>query len=263
MNFKVYVIHSSQPLGDLKSLLQECGGFVYAGIIYKSLRKQTPHGSVTEKEETRKTIVFCPSTTIKQLETLHPHYKSRIADYNWDSFPVPNTEQGEVWDLHISGVPNDYTVKEASAFVVNSLSCILPEKEGDRQNYTVDFAPRLRETGEIFGFGHIIFDKSVDRETIKLCKLILHNTPVNFKSRAAGGPERRMVTCVWHRPPTQAKEGEKEVFRKFTPKSREGVRRGRPSTMQVDVSGVTPLPSRGETWAASAVQDTLSPSTKM
>ena len=234
-NFDVYVIHSAKPLDELKGLLEECGGYIYAGIIYKSLRRQNPdRGPVTEKEETRKTIVFCPKSTIQQLELAHPQYKGRVADYNWESFPVPNIDQGETWDLHISGVPNDYTVKEAESLVVKSLSPILSERsQTGVRNYVVEFSPRLRETGEIYGFGHIIFDNSVDRKTVKLCKLILHNTPVAFKNRAPGMPDKRMVTCVWHRPPQHGPS--EDPSRKTI--TRTIVRRARPATIQqVDVS---------------------------
>ena len=235
-NFDVYVIHSNKPLDDLKALLDSCGGYTYAGIIYKSLRRINPgHGTVTEKEETRKTIVFCPTSTIQRLEMAYPQYKGRVADYNWESFPVPHTEQGETWDLHVSGVPKDYTVKDAESFVSKALSCILPERSSAGvKNYLVEFATRLRETGEIYGFGHIIFDSSVDRKTVKLCKLILHNTPIPFKTRVPGSAEKRMVTCVWHRPP-QPISGEIQV-RKILSRP-EGMRRARPAVIQqVDVS---------------------------
>lgn len=251
-NFDVYVIHSSKPLDDLKTLLDACGGYTYAGIIYKSLRRSNPgRGQTTEKEETRKTIVFCPKSTIQKLEMTHPQYRGRVADYNWGSFPVPNRDQGETWDLHVSGIPKDYTVKDAETFVSKSLSCILPERSSTGvKNYVVEFATRLRETGEIYGFGHIIFDSSVDQRTIKLCKLILHNTPVPFKTRVPGGVEKRMVTCVWHRPVrlnSQApKSSEDEASKRPTIKFRsgvEGMRRARPAVVQqVDVSGLDRTP---------------------
>lgn len=231
-NFNVYVIHSAKPLDELKNLLKECGGYTYVGIIYRSSRKKSNQGMITEKEETRKTIVFCPADTIKQLEMNYPVYKNSVADYNWSSFPVPHEEQGESWHLHISGVPNDYTVRDAENFVTGSLHCILPQKDAaGKANYQVNFAPRLRETGEIFGFGQIRFNQQVDRETIKLCKVILHNTPIPFKTQPTG--ERRMVTCVWHRPP------QPEMSSRHTVAPHKILQRARPSTLrQVDVSGL-------------------------
>ncbi len=255
-NFDVHVIHSAKPLDELKGLLEECGGYVYAGIIYKSLRRPNPgRGTVTEKEETRKTIVFCPTATVKQLEISYPQYKGRIADYNWGSFPVPNFEQGETWDLHISGVPNDYTAKDAESFVVKSLNCILPERsETGTRNFVVEFATRLRETGEIYGFGHIVFDGSLDRRVVKLCKLILHNTPLSCKTRVQNSPDKRMVTCVWHRPP-QPEEMQKAVEGE-APVRRIMMRRARPATIQqIDVSGLgrnNSTPSSLPTWRAGA-----------
>src|SRR5680860_339912 len=159
-SFKVYVIHSADPLIELKNILTECGGYNYAGIIYKSVTPKdgtwahAPVLRTTRKEETKKTIVFCPETTILCLKKSHPEYEAHVANYNWESFPLPNLELGESWDLHISGVPNDYTVREAEELVKSSLSCVLPHEN----NYKVSFTPRLRETGEINGCGHIIFE---------------------------------------------------------------------------------------------------------
>lgn len=234
-SFDVYVIHSNKPLDELKHMLETCGGYVYAGIIYKSLHRNTPgQGPITEKEETRKTIVFCPESTVKQLEETYQQYAGRVADYNWGSFPMPNLDQGETWDLHISGVPKDYTVKDAEALVCEHLSCILPEKNEDgSKNFVVEFTPRLRETGEIYGFGHIIFDKAVDRTTVKMCKIVLHNTPISYKNSASGGG-KRMITCVWHRPTHMVRENRKPVrsYPRF-----EGVTRGQPVAIkQVDIS---------------------------
>ena len=272
MNFNVYVIHSAKPLPDLKKGLEECGGYTYAGIIYKSLHhkldRDRDRGHVTEKEETKKTIVFCPEQSVKQLEIAFPAYAGKIAAYNWESFPMPNDQHGESWDLHVSGVPNDYTVKDAEAFVANTLGCVLPMKD----NYVIEFIPRLRETGEIHGYGHVTFASHVDHEHIKLCKLVLHNTLVSFKSNPK---EKRMVTCVWHRVNSIAKttldkskaEGEnssskveeKKLVRKKPNKSRathvskkegfENIRRARPASTpvkQIDVSNIvakTPVPS--------------------
>lgn len=261
MNFNVYVIHSAKPLSDLKKALEECGGFIYAGIIYKSLHRKRDRGHITEKEETKKTIVLCPENSVKQLESTHPHYKGKVADYDWKSFPMPSDQHGESWDLHISGVPNDYTVKDAETFVVNALSCILPMKD----NFVVEFVPRLRETGEIYGYGHVNFAEHVNHDLIKLCKLVLHNTPVSFKSNPK---EKRMVTCVWHRVGTVNKspespveiEAKKSAKNKKPAKPRrskegfENVRRARPASTpvrQVDVSNIvaetTPISAKIET----------------
>lgn len=199
--FKVYVIHSEKSINDIIKMLNDCGGYVYIGIIYKSYSRQ-------DKKETKKTIVFCPETTIKNLEKKYSVFNNRIAPYNWDSFPLPKEEKDETWNLHISGVPNDYTVSDAENFVIRQLQCILPRVEGEVENYTVTFTPRSRETGEIHGFGKIQFAESVSKDTIKLCKLILHNTPVQFKN----SPETRMVTCVWYRvPKTRTRDDEESV----------------------------------------------------
>jgi hypothetical protein len=251
MNFNVYVIHSAKPLADLKRALEECGGYTYAGIIYKSLHRKNDRGHTTEKEETKKTIVFCPEQSIKRLEVDFPTYKGRIASYEWQSFPMPD-EQLESWNLHISGVPNDYTVRDAELLITNSLSCILPVKDEVRVNYTVEFIPRLRETGEIYGYGHINFSEHVNHDLIKLCKLVLHNTPINFKSNPK---DKRMVTCVWHRVNNESRDNSKKPespefkekkYGKSTPKKQNltNVRRSKPAPVrQVDVSNIAPDPS--------------------
>jgi len=196
----VYVIHSSRPIAEIREALAKCGGCIYVGIIYKSFDRE---GGRTQKVETRKTIVICKEQTVRELERRYPEYKGNIADYSWSSFPLPNEENGETWSLHVSGVPCDYTVKDAEDFIVSSLRCILQQTEdlcdgSERRNFTVEFAPRSRETGEIYGYGRVHFADHVPRETIKLCKLILHNTPLRFKAY----PEQtRMVVCVWFRPP--------------------------------------------------------------
>lgn len=264
MNFNVYVIHSAKPLADLKKALEECGGYTYAGIIYKSLHRGHDRGHVTEKEETKKTIVFCPEASITRLEAEYPTYKGKVANYDWQSFPMPSEQHSESWNLHISGVPNDYTVRDAETFVIDSLSCILSIKDESNTNFTVEFVPRLRETGEIHGYGHVNFSEHVDREIIKLCKLVLHNTPLSFKSNSK---DKRMVACVWHRVNTNTHEMPKKVFevrsqlteKKYMKPNRqsepvnknnksgktmfrqtpENVRRSRPAPVrQVDVSNV-------------------------
>lgn len=197
----VYVIHSGKPVADLRKLLEPYGKIPYMGIIYKSFDVD---GRRTGKTETNKTIVFCDEITMKRFVADFPSYERRVADYNWDTFPMPNEGRGETWALHISGVPNDFTVSDAEGFVIGSLKCILPQQtrldSGEIvSNFTVDFAPRSRETGEIYGFGHVYFSDHVDRNVVKMCKLILHNTPLTFKSYPE---QRRMVTCIWFRPPT-------------------------------------------------------------
>jgi hypothetical protein len=225
MDFNVYVIHSAKPLSELQDALKECGGYTYVGIIYKSLHRKNERGHATEKEETKKTIVFCPEQSVKQLEANYSSYKGKVAVYDWQSFPMPSEQQSESWDLHISGVPNDYTVKDAESLIINSLSCILPMKNDTQTNFVVEFVPRLRETGEIYGYGHITFADHVDHNLIKLCKLVLHNTPISFKSNPK---EKRMITCVWHRVNNVKKIENSKTFS-----------RSRPAPIrQVDVSNV-------------------------
>lgn len=216
-----FVIHSGKPVADLLALLQSCGPVTYMGIIYKSFDHA---GRRTGKTETNKTIVLCEERTIRELVARQPQYEKRVADYNWESFPLPNEEKGETWALHISGVPNDFTVSDAENFVIRALKCILPQQQRGEDgtmvnNFTVEFAPRSRETGEIFGFGRVHFGDHVDREIVKMCKLILHNTPLTFK---AYSEQRRMVTCVWFRPPQPGEREQREQRRAARVTEQEG-----------------------------------------
>jgi hypothetical protein len=228
MNFNVYVIHSTKPLSDLKEALQECGGYTYAGIIYKSLHRNKDSGHTAEKEETKKTIIFCPEQSVEKLESNYLVYQGKVAKYDWSSFPMPNEQYHENWDLHLSGMPNDYTVRDAEDFVINSLSCILPMEN----NFVVEFAPRLRETSEIHGYGHIKFSKHVDHDVIKLCKLVLHNKPISYKSNPK---EKRMIICVWHRVNSTTRNTAKRF--ESTPKRFNNIR-------QVDVSNIEVVPKK-------------------
>lgn len=196
---KVYVIDSNKPLNDLKRMLNNCGGLTFAKIIYKNSNRGN-RGN--EKVQTDKTIVICPETTIQKFLQVYKEFDGKVHDYNWSSFPLPREDQGEIWKLHMSGVPNDYTVTDAEDFVIETLSCILKQKNEDGiENFHVEFGARCRESGQIHGHGSITFADHVDHEIAKLCKLILHNTMMNYKDY----PEnRRMATCVWHRRPEVA-----------------------------------------------------------
>ncbi|MEM3857874.1 MAG: hypothetical protein QW478_00565 [Candidatus Micrarchaeaceae archaeon] len=187
-NFDVYVIHSNKTIADIKESIRQCGEEpIYVGIIYKTFDLK---GS---KQETKKTIIFCSKETKEKLEKI-PEYEGNIEDYDWKSFPIPRVDMNETYDLHISGIPNDYTVKDAENYVESALSCLLP-KDG---NYQTEFPLRSRQSGEIHGYGHIKFNNNVDIETIKHCKLILHNKLVAFKNY----PDKKIITtCVWHRVP--------------------------------------------------------------
>lgn len=190
--FNVYVIHSGNPLSELRAMLEECGGYRYSGIIYRSAKRVVGNRIITIKEETRKTIVFCPQSTVDTFLSTYPDFANCVMDYEWESFPVPLDEHKETWDLHVSGVPNDYTASEAESMVRSMLHPVISS-----ERYKVTFVTRLRETGEIYGFGHLNFAEDVDHETIKLCKIVLHNTPIGFSSPENN--QRRMMTCVWKR----------------------------------------------------------------
>lgn len=191
----VFVIHSKKSINEIKGMFDSLGGetLSYIRIIYKTFKRETP-GKILkkEKDETKKTIVFCSESCIKKFKEKYPEYEKAIAPYKWETFPMPCKEGGETHDLHISGIPNDYTGSDADNFIKTSLAPIL-DKEG---NYITEFNTMSRETGEIKGYGKITFLPHVPFDIIKLCKLILHNTKIPFKNDPKN---RRMVSCVWHK----------------------------------------------------------------
>lgn len=192
MDFNIYVIHSTSPLATLRDHLDKAGGYKYAGIIYKSIQRRDRGKLYTEKEETRKTLVFCPESTITRLKELYPNYKDAVAEYDWSSFVHPTAS--DTWSLHVSNMPKDFTIQDAEAFIEQRIGFVLPRRDGDKTNYVVDFAPRLRETGEIYGHGSIRFEPHVDKQLIKMCKLVLHNTPVCHKTDSR---QRKILSCTW------------------------------------------------------------------
>jgi len=181
-------------------------------IIYKSNKSIDKK---KEKEETKKTIVFCSEKAITEFKKNYPDIEKNVFEYEWKSFPVPQTGTGETWNLHISGIPNDYTGVEAEEFVIQVLETMCPQYGSDGvKNYTVDFPTKYRETGHIRGYGKVMFESHVEEGLIKLCKLIMHNSPLYFKNNMR---ERRMVTCIWHKPISKIlKEREDEPIKTYT-----------------------------------------------
>lgn len=193
---EVYVVHSNRPIDYLNRIMEECGGAKYLKIIYKT-SYEGPRGK--NKAETNKTIVFCPKSIVDQMQKKYEEFQGNISDYKWETFPLPKEKDGETWNLHVSGVPNDFTSRQACETIEKLFSCVItPTNPDGSKNYTINFPIRSRESGEIVGYGAVNFMPSVDREIIKLCKLILHNTPMSFRSHSK---DRRIVNCVWHRIP--------------------------------------------------------------
>lgn len=192
---RIYVIHSNKSIKDISYSLENCGPVQYIGIIYKTHRTN----GKTEKKETQMTIIICPNETMDKFKENHPELLEHISDYNWSTFPMPKEEDGETWDLHVSGIPDDFTELDAKSFIKDSLACILNEVDvidgANLRNYELEFPLRSRGTGFIRGFGKINFGSHVDKTIIKMCKVILHNTPLSRKT----GQEHIMVSCVWHR----------------------------------------------------------------
>jgi len=185
---EVYVVDWRKDLRQLRGYLDRCGGYYSVSAIFRWSKKDRRLVETNEK-----TIVICPNHTRVQLELAYPEaFGGRIKEYDWESFPEPNTTEGETTNLHISGVPNDFLEADAVDYVSGQLSCIISSDK-----YKTEFKLRSRTSGEISGYGQIIFDSSVDPYYRKLCKLMLHNKPLACKNDPN---HKMMVRCVWFKP---------------------------------------------------------------
>ena len=179
-----YVLTSRKPLPDICKDLTNCGGYAAAKIIY--------HQTDKSKVETNQTVVICSEKTITAMRQI-TDYKDRIVSYNWDKFHVPEETAGETWDLHITGIPNTYTVAEAEKFITSRIGRIVPRNTETTKYYSVHFGTVSRETGKIRGYGTLRFSDLVSEDYIQLCKLALHNVRINGEKG-----ESSYVKCIWH-----------------------------------------------------------------
>ena len=189
----VFVLRTRKNRPELTKILDICGGYYYIGIIYKKSRNTT-------KQETDKTIIICPKTTIDGIKH---KYNIRVSDYNWHTFPEPNINYNENWDLHISGMSRDLSASDAVKYITDKLECILPQIVTDSNgnqvhNFIIDFNSLFRETGLIRGYGTIKFNNHVSKEMRKLCKIVLHNkmTMINGNTN--------FIRCFWNKTVTSS-----------------------------------------------------------
>jgi hypothetical protein len=183
----VYVIESRKKLSELCEYLNQCGGYVTVQVIYRWSSKEK---RLVETKD--KTLVICQPHTARQLEAAYPEqFGGHVKDYDWESFPSPNVVEGETHNLHVAGIPNDFSENDAVDYIHKQLTPILGADQ-----YKTDFKLRSRATGEISGFGEISFKSEVDLYLIKLCKLMLHNKPLSSKKNQ---DHTMMVRCVWHK----------------------------------------------------------------
>lgn len=188
-----YIIKSSSQMKVICDDLEKCGGFACAKIIYN----KTPKG----RDETNNTLVVCKLSTYENMIKL-PEYQDKIKRYNWQNFYSPSEEKLETWDLHITGLPKTFSREQAAGFIRERIHKIVPDHIYDNDNnvkiesFKINFDSTSRETGNIFGYGSLVFDARVDEHDIKLCKLALHNSFYNFTT--PNGEQQRFISCVWH-----------------------------------------------------------------
>ena len=228
---KVFIIRSRDAIATIRESLQNAGGYNFAKIIYRPIGTRPP-GSALKKQpgagrariqETNRTLVICPQATVDKLRSADEYREGDIQDYNWDVFPMPKvvgvkgetassvngasrgSVKSETWDLHISGIPNTFTSVKAKAVIKGLLSSVLPDVavvEGKQiKSYEIIFNSRSRQTDEIYGYGTVKFHPSVNKDLIKLCKLVLHHTYITSEE---SGKEGCTIRCIWDRVKTRA-----------------------------------------------------------
>jgi len=183
-DLKVYVIESPEWIEEISNKMKDSGSYAMLAIMYRWDGKQK------KLVETRdKNIIVCPEQTIQKFITSFPQFKQKTHNYDWTTFPKPKVEENETEDLHISGIPNDYSREEAIGYIRKELSIILNDED-----YDVDFPLHQRSTGIIHGYGCIKFRNHVPVQLKYLCKILLHHKPLVSKR------ERKpfMVTAVWN-----------------------------------------------------------------
>lgn len=176
--YQVYVIGWRRSLTELQSLLNKNGGYISLSAIFRWSTKERRMVETTDK-----TMVICPEATINNLKT-DTTFNGQINDYDWSGFPSPTF--GETYNLHISGIPNEFSHEEAVDLVHNYLRNLLRPDQ-----YQVQFGLRSRTTGQINGHGDIFFQEGISHDIIKLCKLCLHNKPIIVKGQT------KIIRCVW------------------------------------------------------------------
>jgi len=88
--------------------------------------------------------------------------------YDFSRFSDPKADQGQCWQIHISGFPNTWKRDQAVTFLKSFLEPIFT-------GWYLSL-PTIRETNTIRGYGVITFkDKSITEDQIRQMKLTLHH----------------------------------------------------------------------------------------
>lgn len=176
---EVYIIQNGGSISDIKGMLDKYGGYKHVGIIYRTDK------TTYESFETRKTLVICEKEV---MDAVRKAENRVITEYDWSLFPLPKqiNDRMETWDLHISCIPNTYTTKRGIEMLKALLCTIVTE-----DSFKIFLPTRSRQTDEIYGYGTIKFSETLDRELIKLCKLVLHHAYIPGSDRT--------VRCIWNK----------------------------------------------------------------
>ncbi len=209
---EAYVLGSGDTMDKINEAVTQCGGGL-TKIIYKKNEQKN-------LVETKLTLVVCTKKTYTNLCN-HPSYGSRIQPYDWSHFRLPNEEQEETWSIHVSGLPQTWTLDQAEKFLHERVCKVIPAKLVDsttRQtvpSWTINLKLENRETGRILGFGKIEFHDDVGDEEIQIVKLLLHNMAVPVE-RGEKAKNRHFLMAIWH---TRTQNRQKKAFnpREATP----------------------------------------------
>jgi hypothetical protein len=88
--------------------------------------------------------------------------------YDFSRFSDPKADQGQCWQIHISGFPNTWKRDQAVNFLKSFLEPVFT-------GWYLSL-PTIRETNTIRGYGVITFkDKSISEDQIRQMKLALHH----------------------------------------------------------------------------------------
>ncbi|AYV86007.1 MAG: hypothetical protein Solivirus3_7 [Solivirus sp.] len=203
---EVYVLSSGDSLQQIEQALSNAGGAAVTKIIFK----KNDSGAFVE---TKQTIIVCTEKTYNNLCN-NSSYGNRLNPYDWSRFWLPSEEKQETWSLHISGLPQTWTIAQAEEFVHAKIGKVIPaslKEQGTNQSvpsYTLNFKLETRESGRIMGFGKIEFHDDVNDEDIQIAKLLLHNSSITVGS--GKGASRHMISSIWHT--NSKKDYKKKVF---------------------------------------------------
>lgn len=145
----------SRSIPELRELFASKSIEAIVTPMYKSNDK----GNIVD---TKKTIIAVRD--VADLEKSGLTYQL----FDFSRFADPKVDQGQCWQIHVTGFPNTWKRNQAVNFLKSFLE---PMFTGWYLSM-----PTIRETGTVHGYGVITFkDKSFTEDQIRQLKLILHH----------------------------------------------------------------------------------------